>query len=558
MTSFLTIVRRCLSWTDNILRHRVITYGIIAVIAFYGVALRTVGLGRSLWIDEAWEANAIIAPSISTMFYHSSWLPTCLPPFLLLVRGAVGMFGLTSPVLRTVPCLMGLLACVSMVALAVRLLSRRYALLASALFVLCPVATEFSRTLKQYTSELAATTTILLCAIVYLERATPRRFWLLAGAVIIGLLIAYPVVFLLPGIVLVVFVSPVCSDSSVFGSNRPFFGSYARAIILTTLTGGILIGEYLLFILPNLSSSAQFRKTWAAHNGTSGVVSVFALHSYGLLRYLPIPHRIMQRTELVGVAVGALLVAGFALAWLRFRKGRRIWLEVQVISLVPCLLLLIADWLGQYPMVARTGLFLLPFVVVLLACSLQLTSEFLVDKVRRGWLKPLLNVALVCVTLLVVRDGIISNSFERVRTPYEDIAGAVSFLRENVQSSDILWVNSSASEGFKFYARMTGWNNAPVRFGDTGWACCARGVPEIKTIGSENAVRTDLSGGIPGDFSGKVWLLYTERFEHWQILGLYEPQTMKTFLGERGCSETSTPLFKNMGVSSFDCRKSDQ
>ena len=500
---FLVIARRWLVWLGNIIRGRIITYGIVAVVAICGVALRTLGLGRSLWLDEAWVANSAIAEPFSQMFYYDAWLQTSPPLFLLLARLTVDVFGLSNSVLRIVPSLMGLFSAVIMVLLAARLLAQRYAILASTLFALSPIAVYWSRTLKQYSSELAATTTILLFVIIYLEGATLRRFWLLTGMVVIGLLIAYPVAFLLPGIALIVYFFPTCPDSSLADSNRTRIQSSVRAIVFTTLASGILIGEYLLFVLPN--TSPLLRAYWSTHNGASSFAQLMVDDGYGLLRYLPLPDLVLRRTKFVTVAVGFLLIIGFALACVNFRKKIRIWLAIQVISAMPCLLLFIADWFHWYPMEGRTGLFLLPFVVVLVVCSMQLTSDFLLTRTRPQRLKPLLDVALVSVTVLVIGAGIHSSRIYEIWQPGEDVGGAVSYLRENVHSHDILWVHASVSEGFKLYTRMVGWTNAPSQFGNTGWPC--RPVPNMKGTSTEIAVRNDLGRGIPDSFSGRVWLL---------------------------------------------------
>jgi hypothetical protein len=65
----------------------------IALLAFI-LVLGLYGIGRSLWLDEAWVANSINAPALGGMFHYPNWLQTSPPLFLLLARGAVGMFGL--------------------------------------------------------------------------------------------------------------------------------------------------------------------------------------------------------------------------------------------------------------------------------------------------------------------------------------------------------------------------------------------------------------------------------------------------------------------------------
>lgn len=546
---------RSVEWIVDVLRDRIISYEIIAVLAYYAVLVRILGLGRSLWLDEAWEANAIIAPTVRGMFLESSWLPTCPPLFLILVRWTVAVFGLGNWVFRIVPAAMGLLAVLLFGILAARLFSKRYAIIATALFALAPLAASFSRTLKQYSAEVAATTAILLFLVIYLQRASRGNFWLLVGVIVLGLLFAYPVAFLLPGAVLVVFFSPNFEDASLPESNRGLGRSLHRAVLLASVTAGTLVFEYLFFLRPNAQASSLLRTLWGIHNGSKSVVQIIGMHFYLLLQYLPLPDRLLQKTTLVGAAVAGLVLIGFVIAYIRYREGERIWLAVQFFCLLPCLGLVSADALKIYPMVERTSLFLLPLVVVLLVSCGQVTLDFVLGKFPGEWPKKLWDVVLVGASLLVLWYGVRNNSLYWIHQPIEDLQGSVSYLQQNARASDIVWVHASTAEGFKFYARVLGWKDAPAKFGNVGWPCCPRGVANVGQLSTEKAVREDFGRGIPETFSGRVWLLYTDRPEHWVGVGLDEPRTMKAILHERGCVESPTPAFHNIGVSAFDCKR---
>jgi hypothetical protein len=539
-------------------RNRITMRSIIAGVTVCGLAFRFIGLGRSIWLDEAWVANSVTAGSLAGMFYYPSWLQTSPPLFLVLVRGTVHSCGLSNSVLRLIPLLFGVLAAVSMFILSRRVLLPRYALPAWTMFVLSPLAIRYSKELKQYSSELAATTTILLVCIMYLEHPTSRRFWVLLGTTTAGLLIAYSVAFALPGIILVVCLRPI-----QFGFAQPVstirkWSGLTRGLIFAAVAGGILIGVYFLFALPNNSSDLRsFYAHHAQNRGTSSLVRMVVYDAEGLLKILPFPDRMLQRKELVSAVIGPLLLVGFALACLRFRRGRHRWLEVQAICAIPCFLLSICSALSWYPRVDRTSLFVLPALVLLLMGNLQLVAHFAINRFRRDWLRPLLDVALVCVTLLMVERALANNPISALNMPAEDVAAAVSFLRSNVQRGDILWVHASCSESFKLYAKMTSWSDAPARFGHTGWPCCPRGI-HVMGSATKGDVSNDLDRGIPSNFSGRVWLLYTERIVHWRFVGIDEPQIMDAFFRAKGCLQKPTPLFHNMGVSSFDCKSNGE
>lgn len=222
---------------------------------------------------------------------------------------------------------------------------------------------------------------------------------------------------------------------------------------------------------------------------------------------------------------------------------------------------------SSYPTTYRTSLFLLPAVILLFLSNLQLILDFAVHQLQREWLEPLLDILMVCATVLLVLMSVAKQPLRALnaykipgpvtfglKVPEEDVASAVSFLRSSVQRGDLLWVHASCSEAFKLYARMTAWSDAPVEFGHTGWPCCPRGIPVVEGSGKNEDVRSDLNSGVPTTFSGTVWLLYTTRTDHWKFVGADEPKVMQNVFLERGCLQKPTPSFYNIGVSSFSCK----
>ena len=544
--TYLPATRRSLSWISHLAHGRVAIYLIALGVAAYGVVVRCSSLGRSLWLDEAWVANSILAKSLAGMFYYAAWLQSTPPLFLLLARTTVSIFGLSNAVLRIVPSFMGIVAMLCVLLLSARILLRQYALLAWSLFVLSANAVEFSRTFKQYSSELAATAAILFVSALYIQNAIARRFWLLLVTVMTGLLLAYAVAFLLPGIALVIWMSPIrrhpASDVKSYMAT-----SFRRALLFTAIAGGTLIGEYRLFVTPN--SPQVLHAEWAQKNRDIHSFAKLATdESYDLIGDLPLNHRLQQKNVRLG-AVGLVIALGFAFAWLRFLKGRRKWLQIQIACILPCILLIISDWFEWYPFVKRTRLFLLPCVIALLVLSLQLVSFYVLKK-HRDWVRPFLDIALLGAIVLTIHAG---RSISRWAAPVEEMDEAVSYLRTHVQPRDFLWVHASCSEGFKLYATMNKWQDAPAHFGKTAWPCCPRGIPDANVTSSELLVRNDLGRALPSSFSGRVWLLYTLRPEHWKGFA-NEPEIMRAIVRERDCTAMPTPAFFNVAVSSFDCK----
>ena len=468
-------------------------------------------------------ANSALSPTLHDVFFYPRWLQTSPPLFLLLVRATVRVFGTGNAAFRAVPLAMGALSAILMWCAASKILRRPYAILAWTMFVASPAAFEYSLTLKQYSSDVAASTALLLAGWNYLRHPTRGRFLLLCGAVAVGILLSYSLVFALPFAVLLLL------------ARR----AYARTIVTALLGAGIFLWEYLALISKNASPVLQaFWTPDYFHNAL--------LSGMDLLWLLPLPDRFLLHSKMVGCAAGALVLAGLALAC--SRRGR--WLEVQAFCGGPCLLVCMANYFSLYPMTARTELFLLPFLVVLLIADLQLVAVYLlrVDWVRRRSLA----VILIAASVVLVAGARRIESYSRT-LPEEDTASAVAFLRDDVRSEDVLWVHASASEPFRLYAQVLNWTDPPTVYGNTGWPCCPRGVAALKNSSTEAAVRRDFDSTISSDRRGKIWLLHTTRPAHWAFVGLNEAEMVKDLLRERGCTEGATPAFSGVGVSAFDC-----
>jgi hypothetical protein len=463
-------------------------------------------MGRSLWLDEAWVANSIQAPSLSAMFFHTDWLQVNPPLFLLLVRGAVRAVGLSNTSLRLVPLALALLAAVSMLLLSRRVLSPAFAVLACALLALHPTAIEFSHSLKQYSGELAATTVVLLATILYLQQPDRRRFLVLLAAAALTLPLAYPTVFLLPGILLAVY----------------FTGSTARAALLACTTGGIFLVLYGVFIRPNSSAALrEFFKTVADAGFSTGLAAA----------------------ALFCVLAGVRL----AISLRQTKPGWREW--TQIVCLLPCILFAASGALGWYPDSHRTRLFVLPCFMLLLI----MTLEELLNKLRFRWLAGYNSAVVLCAALAIASLALWKQVRDHRNQAEENIAGAVGFLQSHVGPADLVLVHPSVREGFLLYARMNGWKAPPAIFADTGWPCCQRGRDPMPGGSTEQAIVQDLDARIPRGFSGRVWLYYTTRPTHWTYVGMNEQNTWKQYFRERGCSAGPYYAFENQGICPMDC-----
>jgi hypothetical protein len=465
-----------------------------------------------LWLDEAWVANSVLAPSLSGMFYYPDWLQSTPPFFLLLTRAAVHIFGVSNVSFRIVPLGFSLIAAASMVALARRLLSPPFAALSCALLVFHPTFIEYTRTSKQYSGEVAATIAILICTLLYLQEPVVRRFYWLAGTFVVALPLAWSAAFFVPGVAIAIWAR----------------GSIRRASLFVLVSGGVLAILYLVFIRPNVST--QLRTFW---------IATAVKPSAGLL------------------AAGLFCIAAAVRTILTIRRepdaAASIQTWIQVVALLPCFLLAAADLFHWYPPNPRTRLFVLPCFLLVVVINAEDLCNWLAG---RTGLKRVAVFGAAAAWLIAVAVGcgaVWKQIREHQNLPQEDFAGAVQFLRQHVGPSDMLLVHPSVIEGFKLYARMENWRDHRAIYGDTGWPCCARDKNASPNSSTVQAVSEDLDRMVPRGFSGRVWLFYSARHTHWVYVGYDEGILWRSHLWDRGCPPGPYKVLQNIAISAMDC-----
>ncbi len=457
------------------------------------------GMGRSLWLDEAWVANSIHAQSLAGMFYYPDWLQVNPPLFLLLARAAVRVLGASNAAFRVVPLLLAVAAAASMLAVSRRLLRPGFAILAASVVAFDPTAIEYSRTLKPYSGELAASAILLLAAVRYVQQPDRRRYLWLLATVALAMPLAYSAVFVVPGIVL------------ILGRS----GAGLRPAILASLAGGILLGMYWFSIRPNLAP--ELREFWAAGADRGMTAGLWA----ALLFCIAAAIRAGLKRDLIAI-----------------------------VCVVPCLLLAAGGALGWYPVSHRTRLFALPCFTLLA----MMTAEDLLRRWPDRWFdQKAVEATALALALGIAGHAAVSQVIERRATAEEDFAAAVRFLEQRVRPADLLLVHACCKEGFLLYSKMDGWNPPRVLYGDTGWPCCARGKNARPGSSTESAVIGDLDAKIPRGYSGRIWLLFTTRPTQWSYVGLDEGELWRKHLWDRGCPPGPYLRFENLAVSPMDC-----
>jgi len=348
---------------------------------------------------------------------------------------------------------------------------------------------EYSHSAKQYSGEVLATVVVLLAATHYLREPGARQFAILAVSIPLAMTLSYPVVFLLPGVLLVM-------------EDRK------RMAALAAISSTTLLILWLGFIKGN--TAPELRAFWAAGPG-------------GL--YTP------------GLIAAALFVLWQAVS------AYRTWSREKLLFALPCVLLAVASIAHWYPAQQRMRLWVLPCFVMLLITTVR-------DMIPG---RAFEQIALAAAALFFV-TSVGSQVREHRDLPQENYAGAMQFLREHAGPSDLVVIHAAAREGFRLYADMNGWNGPQPRFGNTGWACCARGRNAFPGTSTEQAVSEDLDRLIPPGFKGRIWLLYPSRPSHWQYTGLDEGNLWRKKVWEKGCPPEPYLDFNNLALSPMFCR----
>jgi 4-amino-4-deoxy-L-arabinose transferase-like glycosyltransferase len=517
------------------LRGRSARSTVLAAVSICALVPVVLGMGKSLWLDEAWVANSVLSANLQQVFFYDSWLQTSPPLFLLLARWTVQLLGPANWVFRLVPFAAGIAAAVVWWALVRRLFSRWQAIFVWTLFVLNATAVTYAREMKPFSSDLAASTAVLLTFVLYLERPAKERLWLLVAAAGTGLLLSYTVIFLIPGILVGVWMR---------SGLRCSVPVAAIAVVL-------FAAEYHFLIVPN--SSSDLVRFWTTETrGQSLAVATFidALRLLDSVR-LPVPVPLLTRPRLLIGTAGVWLALSF---WVgRRRREAHRWVPILVVCAITCLLSLLADMLALYPISYRTSLFLLPSLLLVLAAGFELILPVAAAALRRARVVTCWNLAMICATCAIATVFIRAQWIVPFGQPDEDTQGAVSFLKPLVEQGDALWVHATASEGFKLYSQIPQWKpDGLIARGDTAWPCCRRHPSVTGGVDAGVAISSDMDAKLPAHLPGRLWFLYSSRSIEFQK-AQRELRLARLYLADRGCRESPGRSFVGIAVLLFEC-----
>jgi hypothetical protein len=517
---------------------------LLAVVAL-GIVTRTLHLNQSLFVDEAWVANAVLADNLRDMF-HYDWVPAPPPLFLLLVRAAVGLLGSSDVAFRIVPALAGMGSILLLALLARRLLGATSALISVTLFVANPATYRWAISLKQYSSDAFAALLLIWVVFRYLDRPVWRTYLLLTGAYAVSLLLSYPAVFFVPcGL----YALALGGWRARKGTSEPPAAHVARVGVFSLLMIAQICLIYAAFVRPNVTP--ELTRFWFS-DFPSGSGLRPAL-SYLAHRWSGIGGGLLPGVSRAGVdvALGFIVALGALKSLISALRRDSEAAHLFVIGASVCLALSAAGALKRYPVgEERTTLFLLPLLTLWFGLGLQAIGDRLagVPLGQKGRDRVALAVRWACPAAVLV---FFLPHVLRYRTTEED-KGAVAYLLDHVDRDDALYVHASMSEQFRFYRGREGRQDTPaVYFGDTGWRCCTRhNETYLKTM-DYGFLRNDLLTFLSSAPARRRWFLFIDRPGDWG--GRDDPRLFTEILEGRQCRLESEKRFTGVLIRAFRC-----
>lgn len=482
------------------MKRRVPLLGLAAVLLL-GAVVRGFEYGRSLWLDEAWVANAVRTGTWEGLFFYPHWLQTS-PPFFLVVQKFIGEWGGW----RAQSWFFGM-ASIALAFWLGRRIAGEWAGLAAATTVAgSRWAIAFAKDAKQYSGELFFGLALLLAAVEVTEERWERyRRWLpLLAAVAVGF--AYPALFYVPGLVVVL------------------WWRGERRWALATLAAAIATAALITVALASRNTSPLLKEAWA-HSYPPPLVEIDRW-----LRFLWAGTR--------AAVAGNLWPPGLMLVVVALALWTRRWAWV-ALAAAPFGWAILASAVGVYPYGYERFVF---HLLAPMAMWVAIATGALPENAR----------AAMAVGLLAVFGHLDWTPRHR-----DGMEAALRYLREEkrVTRADLLYVHAVSAETFRYYQgeRPVG---GEVVFGEAGAPCCPRPVvgedPKVKMM-DPAFFREDFERFVARGTARRMWFLYTHFDVQWRALGRNDEQEHEKLLARRGCRREERREFPNVSLSAYAC-----
>ena len=396
-----------------------------------GVGIRLIAYlyNRSLWRDEALLASNIETRSYAGLLQPLDNQQAAPVGFLMLEHFVVQILGNSEYALRLVPLLAGIASLFLMRSVAKRSISPEAVPIALGFFAISEKVVYYSSEVKQYSTDVAIALALILAAIEIRARTIRWRSAVLFGfAGALAVWISHPSVFVLAGIGTTLFLS--------YCWRREW--SNGLLVVAAALLWGISFAISYVAVLRETSHSDFLLTFWDGYGAFAPAAASAASKAWWFISAF-----VKAFENPGGFDWNVLAAIAFSLGLgssFYYRSSKLLLLAA------PIPFVLLAAFLGKYPFLDRLVLFLVPFLLLLIAEGIRVAA-------RRTWVAGFALGAALLVHPII-------NAAVNVRADpgREDIKPALAYVRSNWQEGDVLYVHYAVKRLFKYYAGRTGFD----------------------------------------------------------------------------------------------------
>jgi hypothetical protein len=443
------------------------------VIIGFGILLRVILYlhNRSLWLDEALLALNILEKPFSQLLGPLDYQQMAPVGFLFIEKFLVLTFGDSEYVLRLFPLLAGILSLLIFYGVARHILTLRGLTIALGLFAVSEPLLRYSTELKQYSSDVAMALGIYWLGLRCLENES--RFILsiflfsIVGAILIWF--SHPAIFSLAGAGITL---------TLYCLKDRKGQHFAWLVLPAVFWFGSFAVNYFFIINLDSPQNANMVKAWS---GSDAFMPMSQFSVEGLMWY-PMKFFAMFRNP-GGLSFYGLAAFCFLVGWTSiFSEKRYAWYMLTFSFLFTIL----ASGVHKYPFQGRLILFLVPAMFIFIGHG--------VDRViaMTQFSHRIVGVSLCALLVLLPAQKALFTLLFPERLDIEEVRPVMTYLRQNKQKDDRLYLYHSSEAAFQYYAKRIGLD-----------AEYKRGVSS--KLNWDNYVKDlrDLQG------KGRVWILFS-------------------------------------------------
>jgi hypothetical protein len=536
-------------------RNRTTSVPVANELALWGVLLlalpaHLLWMHLSIWLDEAWVANSVLAPSLTGMFYYGNWVQSTPALPLLLMRGCVALFGASEISLRIVHWIAGALSAVLFLAVVRRLFPLPFSALGVTLFATNYWAIKYGQQVKQYTTDLLASC-VFIALIWRVQKSGLDRpsYILFAVFGAVSTLLAWPAAFWLPSVVLCVLFQTV--EPGGLRSWR----AHLRWAGLAAILGLSFVLNYVVFIRHNVSP--ELVQGWSGPYRAFLSDGTFRESFGGFLAN--VSQLLLPRTFWWSAASAYVLagigVVGAARSLVGALRGDRRAVAMFLTGPLPILIVSAASMLRRYPLIGypRLILWMLPMWCLLVCYSLEKPLAWIEGRFAFLGGRALPQAVVGCCVLLALLTDV---ALGRAKPDLEQNREAMTHLARSWKTGDRLFVHGGVSEQFYLYERLLHWFPDAVYLGNTEWPCCSLGKEKRVSNPRARTMSDDIEFALAPGLPGRMWVFSPAGAErHWSAGRVTaELEQLPGFLASKGCRMDERGRFGYVLVESFVCR----